>query len=153
MRKNSNYSQGTYRPTNGYKYIGTKHPRYLSSWELKFFRWCDNNPKIVKWGSESFAIPYRSPLDGRVHKYLVDNFIHIRDTNGCIKKYLIEIKPKKQTVPPKKHGNKKTSTMVYESQMYATNCAKWEAARKFCQKKNYKFIILTEDELFFRGKA
>lgn len=153
MRKNrnSNYSQGIYKPTNRHKYAGIKNPRYLSSWELKFFRWCDNNDDVIKWGSESIKIPYKSPLDGRIHKYLVDNIVHIRSKTGGIKKYLIEIKPSKQTKPPKQHGNKKRSTIIYESQMYITNQAKWSAAESFCKKHNYKFLILTEKELF-KGK-
>lgn len=149
-RSSKKYSQGVYKPTNKQKYVGAKYPRYLSSWELKFFRWCDNNDRIIKWGSESIKIPYKSPLDGRVHNYLVDNVVHLKTHNGQIKKYLIEIKPKKQTQPPSKHGNKKRSTLIYETQMFVTNQAKWHAARIFCEKHNYKFMILTEDELFSR---
>lgn len=149
-RSSKKYSQGVYKPTNKQKYVGVKYPRYLSSWELKFFRWCDNNDRIIKWGSESIKIPYKSPLDGRVHNYLVDNVVHLKAHNGQIKKYLIEIKPKKQTQPPSKHGNKKRSTLIYETQMFVTNQAKWQAARLFCEKHNYKFMILTEDELFSR---
>lgn len=149
-RSSKKYSQGIYKPTNKQKYVGTRYPRYLSSWELKFFRWCDNNDRIIKWGSESVKIPYKSPLDGRVHNYLVDNVVHIKTRTGQVKKYLIEIKPKKQTQPPTKHGNKKRSTLIYETQMYVTNQAKWSAARIFCEKHNYKFMILTEDELFSR---
>ena len=38
--------------------------------------------------------------------------------------------------------------MLYESQMYVVNQAKWKAAEKWCKKKGYKFLILTEDQLF-----
>ena len=30
---------------------------------------------------------------------------------------------------------------------YAVNEEKWKAAKKFCEHKNWKFIILTEDQL------
>lgn len=147
-RHSKGYIQGIYKPTNRHKYAGSKYPRYLSSWELRFFRWCDTNDKVIKWGSETCAIPYVSPIDRRTHRYLVDNVVHMRSKTGEILKYLVEIKPKKQTKPPKKHGNKKQTTLLYETTTYLTNMAKWEAARKFCQKNKYKFIILTEDELF-----
>jgi hypothetical protein len=150
FRKNKKYSQGHYTPKNSDKYVGNKTPRYLSSWELRFFRWCDNNPKVVKWGSETCAVPYVSPLDNRMHKYLVDNVVHMKNQDGSISKYLIEIKPKKQTLPPTKHGNKKKTTIIYESHMYVVNTAKWKSAELYCKKHGYKFVILTEDELFSR---
>lgn len=147
-RGNKNYTQGIYKPSNPRKYAGTKYPRYLSSWELRFFRWCDNNDRVIKWGSETCKVPYISPVDGKMHKYLVDNVVHMKSKTGKLLKYLVEIKPKKQTRPPKSHGNKKKTTMIYESTMYIINQAKWEAARLYCKKHNYKFVILTEDELF-----
>ena len=141
------YRQGIYKPKHRHKYAGNKNPRYLSSWELHFFRWCDNNPKVVKWCSENVVIPYISPVDNKVHRYMVDNIVHIKEGNDMVK-YLIEIKPKKQTKPPVKHGNKKPTTMLYEQKMYAVNISKWEAAKKWCVKYGYKFLILTEDQLF-----
>ena len=146
-RNGKKYNQGIYRPQNPIKYMGRKNPRYLSSWELKFFRWCDNNTNVIKWGSESFAIPYISPIDNRLHKYLVDNVVHIKEGSNIVK-YLVEIKPKKQTLPPTKHGNKKPTTIIYENQTYAVNTAKWKSAKAWCNKNKYRFIILTEDQLF-----
>ena len=107
MRRRKNYKpykQGLYTPINKEKYIGKGTPRYLSSWELKFFRWCDLNTNIIEWGSENIIIPYISPVDKRIHRYMVDNYVKIKEGNK-ITKYLIEIKPKKQTVAPGKHGN------------------------------------------------
>lgn len=143
------YIQGIYKPLHGSKYIGTSNPRYLSSWELRFFRWCDNNPKVIKWGSETLAIPYRSPIDKRIHKYMVDNIIHLREQDGSTGRYIVEIKPKKQTLPPTKHGNKKKTTILYEAHTYAINVAKWEAARDWADRHRYKFLIITEEDLFF----
>lgn len=141
------FRQGIYKPKYPRKYLGNKYPRYLSSWELRFFRWCDNNINVVKWGSETITIPYKSPVDGKMHRYMVDNIVHIKEGDNLVK-YLIEIKPKKQTKPPVPHGNKKQTTIIYEKTMYAVNTSKWESARSWCKKYGYKFLILTEDQLF-----
>ena len=71
-----------------------------SSWERKFCRWCDLSESILEWGSEEFSIPYISPLDNKIHKYYPDFIIKIKENNGKIKTYVIEVKPKKQTRPP-----------------------------------------------------
>jgi hypothetical protein len=141
------YKQGVYKPSNRHKFSGSKLPEYRSSWELKFFRWLDKNENVIRWTSESLKIPYRSPVDGRMHKYITDNVVTIKEGNQ-IKKYVIEIKPKKQTIPPTKHGNKKQSTIIYENVQYAKNLAKWKAAIEWCRKRNYTFQIITEDHLF-----
>jgi len=148
MRKRTykKYKQGIYTPSTK-KYKGHGNPVYRSSWELKFFRWCDINPNVLQWTSESLVIPYISPLDNKPHRYFVDNVVVLREGDS-IEKYAIEIKPKKQTMKPTPHGNKKDSTILYENMEYVRNMAKWEAARKWCSKKGYKFQILTEEHLF-----
>ena len=95
MRK---WRQGIFTPTNPDKFIGSKAV-YRSGLELKFFRFCDNNDNVKKWGSENVIVPYISPLDHRAHRYFVDNYIEILEGNK-LKKYLVEIKPSKQTKPP-----------------------------------------------------
>lgn len=144
--KKSQYKQGTYKPVHRQKYIGNKLPQYRSSWELKFFQWCDRNDNVLEWCSESIIVPYMSPVDGRYHRYFVDNAIVLKEGDKIVK-YLVEIKPSKQTKPPTPSNRKKKSTIIYEQVTYAVNQAKWEAARKFANKKNMKFIILTENEL------
>ena len=37
--------------------------------------------------------------------------------------------------------------MIYEQRTWVINQAKWEAARKWAEKKGYEFLILTEKEL------
>tara|TARA_R100000805_G_C3567389_1_gene74401 strand:+ start:51 stop:503 length:453 start_codon:yes stop_codon:yes gene_type:complete len=142
------YKQGIYSPSTN-KYKGRSKPVYRSSWELKFFRWCDLNPNVLEWTSESLVIPYISPLDGRPHRYFVDNVVKIREGKN-IQTYAIEIKPKKQTQKPSTHGNKKDSTILYENIEYVRNMAKWEAAKAWCKKRGYKFQILTEEHLFIK---
>ena len=141
------FKQGKYRPVNKEKYIGKHIPEYRSSWELRFFEFCDKNPLILEWSSESVIVPYISPVDGKLHRYYVDGAVVIREGNNIVK-YLIEIKPEKQTIPPKESKRKKASTLLYEKVTYAINQAKWEAASKFASQKGMKFIILTEKELF-----
>ena len=94
------YLQGIFRPQNPKKYVGKEQPVYRSGWELKFFRWADNNPNVLEWASEAVIIPYRSPIDNRIHSYHTDGVVAIRESNNVISKYVIEIKPSKQTVAP-----------------------------------------------------
>ena len=145
LQKNSKFRQGTYKPKNTNKYIGKGDPVYRSGWELKFFRWCDDNNNVIEWASEAVIIPYINPLDGKVHRYHTDGVIALKEGN-IINKYIIEIKPSTQVVPPKT-GKKRKSTMVYENKRFIQNQAKWAAARTWCEKKNYRFLILTEREL------
>jgi hypothetical protein len=148
MKKKSKspYKQGVFKPLDPSKYTGTYPIVYRSGLELTFFRWCDKNPKIVEWGSESVILPYISPKDGKTHKYFVDGNLKLQ-TEGGVKKYLIEVKPKSQTMAPKSHGNKKRSTILYEQVQWAVNQAKWESASGWCKKNGYQFAILTEKDL------
>ncbi len=139
------FKQGMFKPKNPSKYIGKETPVYRSGWELKFFRFCDDSPNVVEWASEAVIIPYLSPVDKKVHRYYTDGIIAIKEVTG-IKRYIVEIKPSAQTKPPIK-GRKKQSTMIYETVRYVQNQAKWDAARKWCTKHNYEFLILTEEEL------
>jgi hypothetical protein len=111
--------------------------------------YCDLNENIIEWGSEEIALPYRSPLDNRVHRYFPDFYIKVRESNGSLKRYLIEIKPKKQTVEPKVK-KRKTKAYIYEVTEYAKNMAKWKAAEEFCKDRMWEFKVLTEDELGIR---
>lgn len=144
-KKYKQFRQGIYKPVNPYKYEGATFPRYLSSWELKFFKWCDRNPHVIKWSSENVCIPYISPVDGKMHRYFVDNVVHVKDGDKIVK-YLIEIKPHKQTQPPKTHGNKKRTTVIYEQATWSINQAKWAAAKAWADKNRYIFQIVTEKD-------
>lgn len=142
-----NTLKGKFIPRNVAKYRGDyKNIIYRSSWELKFMKYCDLNINILEWGSEEVVIPYRSPLDGKVHRYFVDFYIKVKDINGNIQKYLIEVKPKKQTKEPKPQ-KRMTKKYIYEVTEYVKNQAKWDAAKDYCDDRNYKFMIITEDEL------
>jgi hypothetical protein len=62
------------------------------------------------------------------------------------KTYLIEIKPKNQTQPPKKRS-RKTKKYINEVTTYAKNISKWEAASDFAEYKGWKFQVWTEETL------
>lgn len=139
--------KGKYRPSYPQKYKGDPtNIIYRSLWERKFMVYCDLNEKILEWGSEEIALPYRSPLDGRIHKYFPDFHIKVKENNGSIKKYIIEIKPKKQTVEPTPQ-KRKTKQYIYEVTEWAKNQAKWKAAQEFCEDRQWEFKIFTEDHL------
>jgi len=141
------WRQGIFVPKNVNKFIGSK-AIYRSGLELKFFRFCDDNKNVVKWGSENVIVPYYSPLDNKGHRYYVDNYIEILEGRK-LTKYLVEIKHSRETKPPKtKYRNRKH--LLYEQKTFVTNQAKWEAARKYSKKRGYKFIILTEKELILK---
>jgi len=139
--------KGRYQPNNPLKYKGNfRNIIYRSLWELKFMKYCDSNPNILEWGSEEFCLPYRSPLDNKVHRYFPDFYIKVRESTGKIKRMIIEIKPQKQCVEPKVQ-KRKTKSYVYQVCEYARNQAKWEAAKEFCEDRQWEFKVLTENEL------
>ena len=139
--------KGKYKPKIPSKYKGDPtNIIYRSLWERKFMQYCDSTTNVLEWGSEEIALPYRSPIDNRVHRYFPDFYIKIRETTGQIKRYIIEIKPKKQTIAPKVQ-KQKTKSYIYEVCEYAKNQAKWKAAKDFCEDRQWEFKVLTENEL------
>ena len=139
--------RGKYKPRCPYKYKGDPtNIIYRSLWELKFMRDCDSNTNILEWGSEEIALPYRSPVDNKVHRYFPDFYIKVRENSGKIKRMIIEVKPLKQTMKPKK-PKRQTKGYIYEVYEYAKNQAKWEAATEFCDDRKWEFKVLTEKEL------
>ena len=113
--------------------------------------YCDNSDNILEWGSEEIIIPYLSPWDGKLHRYFPDFYIKVKQSSGNIKKFVIEVKPKKQTKPPKP-VHKKTKKWLSEVKTYGINEAKWKSAKEWCEGNDMEFKILTEDELGIRYK-
>ena len=139
--------KGKYKLKNPEKYKGDPtNVIYRSLWERKYMVKCDTNENIIEWSSEEIALPYRSPIDNKVHKYFPDFFVKERMSDGSIKKYLVEIKPKKQITPPPT-PKRKTKGYLYEIMEYAKNQSKWEVAREWCEDRGYEFKILTEEDL------
>ena len=139
--------RGKYYPSFPRKYKGDPtNIIYRSLWERKFMVYCDKNTKILEWGSEEIALPYISPHDSRVHRYFPDFYIKVQENTGKIKRYLIEVKPLKQTTKPKKPKSQ-TKGNIREAFEYARNQAKWKAAREYCADRMWEFKVITEKEL------
>ena len=139
--------KGKYYPSYPRKYKGDPtNIIYRSLWERKFMIYCDKNDNILEWASEEIAIPYRSPVDNRVHRYFPDFYMKVKERGGKIKRYVIEVKPAKQTKPPVK-PKRQTKGYIREAYEYAKNQAKWKMAREFCADRQWEFKVVTEKEL------
>ena len=135
--------KGKFRPTNRQKYKGDiTNIIYRSLWERNFMKYCDENKNIIEWGSEELIVPYISPLDNKQHRYFPD--FYIKTKNGD--KFMVEIKPKKFTKPPKPK-KRITKAYIHETKEWHRNQAKWKAAKNVCEKLGWKFQIITEDHL------
>ena len=144
--------KGRYTPQNPKKYRGNPHNViYRSLWERKFMVYCDHSESIIEWGSEEVVIPYKSPWDGRIHRYFPDFYIKIKTNEGTTKKLIVEIKPKKQTKAPKE-PERKTKRYLKEVRTWGVNSSKWRYATEWCKDNGMEFKILTEDDLGIRYK-
>lgn len=137
-----------YYPTNKEKYRGEDFPITRSSYESKFCRWLDMNESVLEWASECLEIQYFDPTMNKVRRYYPDFYMKAVDKYGNIKKYIIEIKPYKETHPPRKMKRKNLKSAVYENITWSRNQAKWKAADNWCKKNGYEFRIITEKQLF-----
>lgn len=135
-----------YNPVHKEKYIGKYNPICRSSWEYSFCRYLDNNRNVIEWSSETLVIKYL--FMGKIKKYYPDFIIKLKNNKGEIITHVIEIKPFKETIPPKITTKKTHKTKIYESFTWEKNKSKWKSAEMFCKKMGYKFVILTEKDLF-----
>ena len=139
--------KGKYKVRAPYKYKGNPTKVvYRSLWERKFMIYCDTNTNILEWGSEEMYVWYKSPVDNKPHRYFPDFYIKARENNGQVKKYIIEVKPQRQTQPPAK-PKRQTRGYLREAYEYAKNRAKWKAANEWCLDRGFEFKVLTEKEL------
>lgn len=138
-----NYIQGRYLVKHKEKYIGNKSPFYRSSWELSFCQFCDNNPSIIQWASESIHIPYRNPMTGRQTIYVPDFFVMYIDKNGRKHGEIIEIKPSVETMAEARSPRQKAFALL--------NMAKWEAATSWCKQQRLFFRVVTEKDIYHTG--
>lgn len=145
--KGKKWLQGKFIPKHVEKYVGNVNDiTYRSSWEKRLMIWLDKNPNVLQWNSEQVVLPYRSPLDGEIHRYFVDMMAKIKTKNG-VQKFLIEIKPYAQTQKPVKTSRKHMTTLLNEEKTYLVNQAKWDVAKQYAKKLGMEFIVLTEKEL------
>jgi hypothetical protein len=139
--------KGYFRPKNPQKYRGNpSNIIYRSRWELKLMMHLDEHPDVVEWNSEEFFIPYRSPVDGKMHRYFPDFYVKKINKQGLTETAIIEVKPLAQTMEPKKQP-KPSRKYITEVMTYGVNQAKWKAAREYCADRKWTFHIFTEKEL------
>jgi hypothetical protein len=141
----ANWAQGIYTPKNPHKYVGKHKPKYRSGWELTFMTFCDTHNNVTHWASESMSIPYRSPLDGKMHMYIPDFFVVYQNKFGKSIAEVVEIKPKKQSLIESRAASARDRAVV------AVNHAKWAAATAYCKMQGFAFRVITEDDLFRNG--
>jgi len=125
-----------------------------ASWFLNF----DSDEKVTSWSSENLIISYNKPIfeitqDGlffkhyEVRNYYVD--VVFKYNNGIT--FIGEIKPLSFCFPPKppKQNRKKSILNYYNAlQDFYVNKAKWIAVlNKINNKKNFKFVLLTESKI------
>ena len=140
-RGSRHFSQGVYHPRNPNKYIGKGQIIFRSSWENHFCIFCDTEDYILEWASEPLRIPYRHPLSGKQTTYVPDFLIRYQNSKGQVITELIEIKPAGQSALREGMNQNQRATV-------AVNHAKWEMARKWCQRQGIKFRVVTEHDIF-----
>lgn len=160
------FKQSFYVIKNQDKYLGSKNPDYKSLLEERCCYYMDMNSNVLKWNYERIVIPYINPIEYRIlmdkgysdneakknslRRYFVDFWFEGIDNKGNTIRVLVEVKPKRQTVPPKqpKRNTQKAKDRYKEEQfLFAINNAKWKAATDYCKKKGWTFVIFTEDDL------
>jgi hypothetical protein len=148
-KKFTQYKQGRFIPQNKDKYKGLTKIHYRSSWERSVCIYLDNHPHCHSWNFESTFIRYFDPCTKKDRKYIMDFSATFRTKDGTLQTYLIEVKPSRSLNPPKR-GRMKERNYLLAVATYKTNQAKWQAAKAFAQKRGYRFIILTEKELYHK---
>ena len=140
------FAQGKYVLKNPDKYIGNKTPTYRSSWEWAVMNMCDNNPAIDTWASEAIKIPYRCPLTGKQTIYVPDFFVNFVDKDGRKHAEVWELKPAAHAIKERVGRNPMNQAA------YVKNMAKWEAARAWCARQSISFRVISENDIFHKGK-
>ena len=152
-RKNSTTKSGYYQVLNLSKYVGDPGKViYRSSWEFRFCRFCDSNPNVLAWSSETIRVPYAHPIYGDTRTYNVDFYMKVKKEDGTIIDYIVEVKPAKKLLKPqlpKSHLTEKRM-LAHNTQMqeYLINMHKFEAAKKWAADRKWQFIIVTEQFLY-----
>jgi hypothetical protein len=140
-----NYASGKFQIKNPTKYIGKGTPTYRSGWEFAFMQFCDNNPAVLQWASESVNIPYRNPFTNKNTIYVPDFLIIYVDKNNQKHAELIEVKPSTETTL-------EAARSVRDRAYVALNMAKWQAATAWCKNQGLTFRVVTENEIFHQGR-
>ena len=108
-------------------------------------QFCDNNPAVLQWASESINIPYRNPFTNKNTIYVPDFLIIYVDKNNQKHAELIEVKPSTETTL-------EAARSVRDRAYVALNMAKWQAATAWCKNQGLTFRVVTENEIFHQGR-
>lgn len=139
--------KGKFSPKHPKKYKGDPtNIIYRSLWELRVMKYLDENTAVIEWSSEELAIPYICPTDNRPHRYFPDFIVKVRKPDGMSQTMILEVKPKKETIEPKKK-KKVTKQYITEVMTWGKNQAKWAAATEYCTDRGWIFKLITEDHL------
>jgi hypothetical protein len=139
------YASGKYTVKNPAKYVGKRTPSYRSSWEFAFMSFCDNNPAVLNWASESITIPYFNPVSGKQTIYVPDFLVVYVDANQRQHTELVEVKPSTEVTM-------ESARSYRDKLMVAINMAKWAAADAWCRANNIRFRVITEYDIFKKVK-
>jgi len=154
--------KGTFKPKHLEKYKGDPtNIVWRSWWEFTVMSRFDNNPNVIEWSSEEVIIPYRTLLDEqyeiknklpyrRYHRYFVDFYVKVKDRSGKVNKYLIEVKPLKETKAPQRAEFRTEPSYQKAMRTWVINSAKWKAAREYCADRGMGFLIQTEEDIYGR---
>jgi hypothetical protein len=110
---------------------------------MSFF---DKHPGILAWSSEELIVPYRSPVDGKQHRYWPDFMFRHKKADGTIVTVVVEVKPASQSQAPTRKiaSRKPTRRFIKETMTWGVNEAKWVAAKTFCEARGWKFVVWNE---------
>lgn len=113
----------------------------------------DSSPSVLEWSSESVVIPYNDKTQGRppgkFRRYIPDFLVKKIDARGVQETLLIEVKPAKESPMHSRpvRGKKTERKFIAEATTWVRNECKWEAAKRFCKQRGWKFVVLTERDL------
>ena len=151
VKPSGQYISSSYIPQNKEKYKGTYPILCRSSWERKFCIYLDMNPKVIKWSSEAIEIPYYNYADKRTHRYYPDYLFTVSGVReNEMQQYLAEVKPAQFLSKPLKPKSSNINSMIkYNEKLknFLTIMSKREAAKKWAQLNNAKYIFVTEEFL------
>lgn len=145
LKRNPKFHQGYFKPNFPSKYIGKELPIYRSGIEKKFFLFLDNNPKVLRWSSEPFPIPYFDSVKNKNRNYYIDAYVEILEGRE-VKRYLVELKDHKETKKPDPKSKKKKSALIFEQLTYETNCCKWRFAITFAEQHQCEFLLISHSQ-------
>lgn len=143
------FYQGWFPLKNREKYIGKQLPFFRSLYEFRVMNYFDLNKNVIRWSSENIIIPYKLPHENKIRRYIVDFYVEIKNTDGVIKKFLVEVKPLDFSVKPQlPKSNRITKSYKIKAINYIINFYKWQAAQKYCESRGLEFKVLTEKEIY-----